>query len=73
MLDVASEAARLTLAGDDADDVLGTSTFGKPALLLTDMNGDGLNDIVASAPGGDGPANDRVDAGEAIIIFLVER
>ena len=73
MLDVASEAARLTLAGDDADDVLGTTTFGKPTLLLTDMNGDGLNDIVASAPGGDGPANDRVDAGEAIIIFLVER
>lgn len=73
VVDVASVAADLTLLADDEADILGSGVFGRPSLLVADMDADGLNDIVVSASGGDGPANDRTDAGEVSIIFVEER
>ena len=73
VLDLASTPAELMLVGDDAEDVLGSGVFGRPSLLVADMDGDGLNDVVVSAPGGDGPVNDRTDTGEAFIVFIKER
>ncbi len=73
IVDLASSAADLMLVGADVGDVLGESLFGRPPLLVADIDGDGLNDIVVSASGGDGPANDRSDAGEAFIIFVEKR
>ncbi|MFQ5594332.1 MAG: FG-GAP repeat protein [Anaerolineae bacterium] len=34
-----------------------------------DVNGDGIADLVAGAPGADGPQGDRRDAGEAYVFF----
>ena len=73
VVDVASVAPDLTLLGDDEVDILGSGVFGRPSLLVADMDADGLNDVVVSASGGDGPANDRTDAGEVSIIFVEER
>jgi len=67
-LDLAHQAADVVVQGLDAGDVLGTNTFGRPSLLSEDMDGDGLSDVLVSAAG-DGPANDRTDAGEAYILF----
>ncbi len=73
VVDTASVAADLTVVGDEVDDVLGNAVSGRLSLLVVDMDGDGLNDIVVSASGGDGPSGDRMDAGEVYIIFLEER
>ena len=73
VVDVASVAPDLTLLADDEVDILGSGVFGRPSLLVADMDADGLNDVVVSASGGDGPANDRTDAGEVSIIFVDER
>ena len=67
-LDLAHQAADMVIAGLDSGDVLATNTFARPSLLSADMDGDGLDDVLASAVG-DGPANDRIDAGEAYILF----
>jgi len=34
-----------------------------------DVNGDGFDDLIVGAPGGDGAGDTRADAGEAIVIF----
>ncbi len=73
VVDAASVAADLTVVGDDESDILGSGVFGRPSVLVADMDADGLNDIVIAVSGGDGPANDRTDAGEAIIIFIQEQ
>jgi hypothetical protein len=73
VVDTASVAADLTLVGDDEADILGSGVFGRPSVLVADMDADGLNDIVIAVSGGDGPANDRTDAGEAFIIFIQEQ
>jgi hypothetical protein len=39
------------------------------AIRLADLNGDGITDLVISAPNGDGPDNTRTDAGEAYVIW----
>lgn len=72
-LDIAVDTTDITLAGDDPDDTLGSGVFGRLSLLVADMDGDGLNDIVVSAAGADGPDEGRTDAGEAYIVFLRER
>jgi hypothetical protein len=67
-LDLARQATDMVIEGLDADDVLGVNTFARPSLLSADMDGDGLDDVLVSAVG-DGPANDRTDAGEAYVLF----
>lgn len=62
-------AADLVLEGMDRGDILGHSSFGRPALIVADMDGDGRAELLASALG-DGPANERADAGEAYVLFF---
>lgn len=38
------------------------------AMALADVNGDGNPDLILGAPGGDGPANSRLDSGHAFVI-----
>lgn len=72
-IDLSSDAADLTVAGDDPGDELSVEVFGRLPLLAVDMNGDGLADMLVAAANGDGPANERSDAGEAYIIFAERR
>jgi hypothetical protein len=67
-LDLASQPADIVTEGLDSGDVLGLGTLTRPSLLSADMDGDGLDDVLVSAAG-DGPKNDRDDAGEAYILF----
>ncbi len=67
-LDLAHQAADIVIEGLDVDDFLGVNTFARPSLLSADMDGDGLDDVLVAAVG-DGPANDRADAGEAYVLF----
>lgn len=62
--------ADITLKGLDARDIFGHEAFGTPPLATADMDGDGLDDILAAAPTADGPGNEREDAGEAYIIYM---
>lgn len=52
------------LHGIDADDRLGEEAAG-----IGDFNGDGFDDFVLVAPGGDGPGNTGFDNGELHVIF----
>jgi hypothetical protein len=65
---MAQQAADVVIEGLDSGDVLGVNTFSRPSLLGADMDGDGRDDVLVSVVG-DGPANDRTDAGEAYILF----
>lgn len=67
-LDLASQAADIVTEGLDSGDALGLGTLAKPSLLSADMDGDGLDDVLVSAAG-DGPEDNRDDAGEAYILF----
>lgn len=67
-LDLARQAADIVTEGLDSGDVLSANTFARLSLLSADMDGDGLDDVLVSAVG-DGPANDKSDAGEAYILF----
>jgi uncharacterized protein (TIGR03437 family) len=58
-----SQVAALTVTGGDAGDGAGSS------LAMGDLNGDGRADVIAGAPGADGPNNERPGAGEVQIIF----
>lgn len=53
----------MTFGGIDAGDGVGTS------VRLADVDADGTSDVIVGAPGGDGPANSKADAGEAYLIF----
>ncbi len=64
-----ASAADFTFYGLDEGDVLGDQVFGIPTLVVADMDGDGLDDVIVTAPAGDGPANQREGAGEAFIAF----
>ena len=52
----------VSIYGADAGDHLGES------VTTTDVNGDGMSDILAGAPGGDGSGDSRPDAGDAYLI-----
>jgi hypothetical protein len=61
--------ANVTLRGLDAGDTLGSEASGTPVLAMADVDGNGRLDLLVSAPGGDGPHNDRPDCGEAYVIW----
>ena len=50
------------LFGADPGDQLGIG------VAAGDVNGDGIDDIILGAPGGDGPTNSRDSVGEAVVI-----
>ena len=53
----------LTIYGGSAGDQAGR------ALASADVNGDSIDDLLIGAPMGDGPADDRVDAGEVHVVL----
>lgn len=58
--------------GEHGGDGLGSEVFGRLPLVAADLDGDGRDEILVSAPTADGPDGLRPDAGEAVIL-LVER
>jgi hypothetical protein len=62
-LDLAQGEQDVTILGSDGDDNMGFS------IATGDVNVDGIDDILLGAPGADGPANDRPQAGEAYVVF----
>jgi hypothetical protein len=56
-------AAATVLTGIGATDAAGA------AVVAADFDGDGVRDLVITAPGGDGPGNARPDAGEAYVFW----
>ena len=55
--------AAMSFFGVNAGDEAGT------AIRILDMDDDGQNDLVISAPGGDGPGNARTNAGNVYVFF----
>jgi hypothetical protein len=64
-VDLASGGADVVVYGATAIDQL----TGSGSLLAADLNGDGLQDLVLGAVGGDGPGESRSGAGEACVLF----
>jgi hypothetical protein len=62
-VDVRSAPGVLTITGLDGGDHFGVW------IDVVDVDGDGVEDILAGSPDGDGPANDRQNAGEAYVIY----
>lgn len=56
-------AADVTIFGKDRGDKLGT------AVLISDIDGDGIEDLILGAPGGKGPDDLRGEAGEVYILY----
>ena len=52
----------VVIFGRDIGDQLGSS------VAAGDVNGDGIDDVILSAPGGNGSANRRTDVGEVIVL-----
>jgi hypothetical protein len=66
VVDLALDEQDVTIYGVDSDDKLGEYTY---SLTVGDLNGDGVDDILAGTPAADGPVNSRNLAGEAYVIF----
>jgi hypothetical protein len=66
-LPLSTSEATATITGIDAGDILGHESFGIPSLLVAEI-GDEMTAVLVSAPGGDGPDNDRTDCGEVYLI-----
>ena len=59
-----AQTGQFTVYNPDVND----AEFGTP-ITAGDLDGDGRDDLVISAMAGDGPANDRSNAGEVAICF----
>jgi FG-GAP repeat len=65
-----AEAGSVVFAtGDDPGDELGTEIFGGPPIVVTDLDGDGAAEVIASASRADGPDGSRLDSGEAYVFW----
>ncbi len=62
-VDVRTTPGVLAIVGLDGSDHLGVWVD------VVDMDGDGVDDVLAGAPDGDGPTDDRQDAGEAYVVY----
>lgn len=62
-IDIMDDQQDVTIFGAEAGDHLGF------AVAAADVNDDGIDDIIVSAPMADGPGNGRTDPGETYIIF----
>ena len=58
-----ADTANLKVHGEDTDDSLGVD------VAAGDVTGDGKADLILGADGGDGPAEDRPQAGEAAVLL----
>lgn len=65
VVDLANDEDDIRIEGADVNDQLQSS--GLPQ--VADLNADGIDDLVLSALGGDGPNNSRGAAGEVYVIF----
>ena len=63
IVDTAAGQEDATIVGRDSGDFLGI------ALGAGDVNGDGFDDLILGAAGGDGPAGDRQEAGEVHVVL----
>ena len=64
-VDLATDTNALQIGGVDAEDLL----TGTTSMATGDFDDDGETDLLIGAPQGDGPDDDRPDAGEAYLIF----
>jgi Ca2+-binding RTX toxin-like protein len=64
LLNVAAGAGGFVIHGQDANDGAGRSVSS-----AGDVNGDGFDDIIIGAEGGDGPGNTRAGAGDSYVVF----
>ncbi|HEU5322630.1 MAG TPA: hypothetical protein VFX28_17620, partial [Methylomirabilota bacterium] len=63
VIDLAEETPGAVVYGRDADDAMPS------ALAAADADGDGRDDLALGAGQGDGPENDRPNAGEVYVLF----
>ncbi|MFC2171891.1 PKD domain-containing protein [Acidobacteriota bacterium] len=70
-IDLEQQSPDIRIIGKDDEDHIGTTPDSQRdrTILIKDINHDGKNDIIISALGGDGPANQNSYAGEVYVIF----
>src|SRR5262245_37895218 len=64
LANVAAGAGGFVIHGQDAGDLSGRSVSS-----AGDVNGDGFDDLIIGAFGGDGPGNTRAGAGDSYVVF----
>lgn len=63
---VLPDGANLQVFGADPGDIMGT--LAQSRIIAADVTGDGIQDLITSAPFADGPMNTRDNAGEVYVV-----